>query len=130
MMTDAHARDHVTKARMGFDRDGHILGLTVDTIAGFGGYQSSFNAVIPGGHYPIAMSGLYRTPAVHVRVTGAYTNTTPIDAYRGSIQSSTSVGERLLENGARALGIEVAEIRARNYLGADEYPYTTPVGTN
>ncbi len=129
MMTDAHARDHVTKARMGFDREGRILGLAVDTIAGFGGYQSSFNAVIPGGHYPTTMSGLYRTPAVHVRVTGAYTNTAPIDAYRGSIQASTSVGERLLENGARELGIEVAEMRARNYIGAVAYPYTNPLGT-
>ena len=128
LMTDTHARDHATKAQMAFDREGRVLGMRVDTVAGFGAYQSNFNAFIPGRHYPMPMVGLYRTPTLHVKVTGVYTNGTPIDAYRGSTQSATTVNERLFENGAREMGIDPAEMRLRNYIQKDEYPYTTPVG--
>ena len=125
---DAHARDHYTRARMAFDADGHVLAIDVDTVAGFGAYQSQFNAFIPSQYYPLVMTGLYRTPAMHVKVTGVYTNTSPIDAYRGGTQSSVSVRERLIDNGARELDIDPAEIRRRNYLDPSDYPHTLPSG--
>ena len=129
LLTDAHARDHFTKARMAFDAEGHVLGLDIETVAGFGAYQSQFNAFIPARYYPTVMTGLYRTPTMHVKVTGVYTNTAPIDAYRGSAQSAASVGERLIDNGARELGIDPEEIRRLNYIEPDEYPYELPSGT-
>ena len=128
-MSDAQARDHHTKARMAFDRDGRILALEIDTIAALGAYLSNFAPSIPGNSYPQTVTGLYTTPNLHLRVRGAYTNTVPIDAYRGSGRpEATFVNERLLENGARELGIDVAEIRRRNLIPAESFPYTTPVG--
>ncbi len=129
LMSDAQARDHHTKARMAFDEDGRILALEVDTIAALGAYLSNFAPSIPGNSYPQTVTGLYTTPTLHLRVRGAYTNTVPIDAYRGSGRpEATFVNERLVENGARELGIDVAEIRRRNLIPAEAFPYTTPVG--
>lgn len=125
---DSHARDHYTKARMAFDHEGHVLAIDIETVAGFGAYQSQFNAFIPSQYYPLVMTGLYRTSAIHVRVTSVYTNTAPIDAYRGSSQSATSVRERLIENGALELGMDPEEIRRRNYLAASDYPHELPSG--
>ena len=128
-MSDAQARDHHTKARMAFDGDGKILALEIDTIAALGAYLSNFAPSIPGNSYPQTVTGLYTTPNLHLRVRGAYTNTVPIDAYRGSGRpEATFVNERLLENGARELGIDVVEIRRRNLIPAEAFPYTTPVG--
>ncbi|MDE0335759.1 MAG: xanthine dehydrogenase family protein molybdopterin-binding subunit, partial [Defluviicoccus sp.] len=129
LMSDAQARDHHTKARMAFGGDGRILALEIDTIAALGAYLSNFAPSIPGNSYPQTVTGLYTTPNLHLRVRGAYTNTVPIDAYRGSGRpEATFVNERLLENGARELGIDVAEIRRRNLIPAEAFPYTTPVG--
>ena len=125
---DTHARDHHTKARMAFDAEGHVLGIEVETLAGFGAYQNQFNAFLPSQYYPLVMTGLYRTSAMHVKVTGVYTNTSPIDAYRGGTQSATSVRERLIENGALELGIDSQELRTRNYLQASDYPHQLPSG--
>ena len=91
-------------------------------------YQSQFNAFIPSQHYPLVMTGLYRTSAIRVKVTSVYTNTSPIDAYRGSTQSATSVRERLIDNGALELGIDPEEIRRRNYLDPSDYPHELPTG--
>ena len=129
LMSDAQARDHHTKARMAFDEDGRILALEIDTIAALGAYLSNFAPSIPGNSYPQTVTGLYTTPTLHLRVRGAYTNTVPIDAYRGSGRpEATFVNERLVENGARELGIDVVEIRRRNLIPAAAFPYTTPVG--
>jgi carbon-monoxide dehydrogenase large subunit len=129
LLSDTQARDHVTKAEMAFDRDGKILGLKVDTIAALGAYLSNFAPSIPGNSYPQTITGLYQTPALDMRVRGVYTNTVPIDAYRGSGRpEATWVNERLLENGARELGIDVVEVRRRNLLQPSQFPYKTPVG--
>ena len=112
------ARDHYTVAKMGFSKDGDILALQVDTIAALGGYLSNFAPSIPGNSYPQTLTGLYRTPVAHLRVRGAYTNTVPVDAYRGSGRpEATWVNERLTEQGARELGIDVAEIAAGSNPG-------------
>jgi carbon-monoxide dehydrogenase large subunit len=129
LQSDTQHRDHVTHARMAFDKDGKILGMEVDTIACLGAYLSNFAPSIPGNSYPQTITGLYTTPALDMRVRCVYTNTLPIDAYRGSGRpEATWVNERLLENGARELGIDVVEIRRRNLLQASQFPYKTPVG--
>ncbi|MEE2997076.1 MAG: xanthine dehydrogenase family protein molybdopterin-binding subunit [Pseudomonadota bacterium] len=129
LMSDSQARDHHTVAKMGFSEEGEILALQVDTIAALGGYLSNFAPSIPGNSYPQTLTGLYRTPVAHLRVRGAYTNTVPVDAYRGSGRpEATWVNERLTEQGAHELGIDVADIRRRNLIRRDEFPYPTPAG--
>jgi carbon-monoxide dehydrogenase large subunit len=103
--------------------------MKVDTIAALGGYLSQFAPSIPGNSYPQTVTGLYLTPAVHLRVRGAYTNTLPVDAYRGSGRpEATWVNERLVENGAREMGMDVVEIRRRNLIPAERFPYPNLLG--
>jgi len=128
-LSDSQARDHHTRARMAFDENGVITGMQVDTVAALGGYLSQFAPSIPGNSYPQTITGLYTTPALYLRVRGAYTNTVPVDAYRGSGRpEATLVNERLVENGARELGIDTAEMRRRNLIPGARFPYPTAVG--
>jgi carbon-monoxide dehydrogenase large subunit len=128
-LSDAQARDHDTHARMGFDADGRIVAMQVDTLAALGGYLSNFAPSIPGNSYPQTLTGLYRTPNLHLRVRGVYTNTVPVDAYRGSGRpEATWVNERLIERGARELGLDPVEIRRRNLIGREDFPYPAPGG--
>jgi len=128
-LSDAQARDHDTTARMGFDRHGRIVAMQVDTLAALGAYLSNFAPSIPGNSYPQTVTGLYKTPNLHLRVRGVYTNTVPVDAYRGSGRpEATWINERLLELGARELGIDVVEMRQRNLITRAEFPYSAPGG--
>jgi carbon-monoxide dehydrogenase large subunit len=128
-LADAQARDHDSVARMGFDRGGSIVGMQVDTLAALGGYLSNFAPSIPGNSYPQTITGLYRTPNLHLRVRGVYTNTVPVDAYRGSGRpEATWIDERLIERGAHELDIDVVEIRRRNLLSKSDFPYPAPGG--
>jgi len=128
-LTQTHARDHATNARMAFDDAGTILGLEVDTIAALGGYISPFGPSIPGNSYPHTIGGLYRTPALWLRVRSVYTNTSPTGPYRGSGRpEATWVVERLLENGARELGLDVVEVRRRNLIQKHEFPFASAAG--
>ena len=128
-LSDAQARDHDTTARMGFDRDGRIVAMQIDTLAALGGYLSNFAPSIPGNSYPQTVTGLYKTPNLHLRVRGVYTNTVPVDAYRGSGRpEATWTNERLIELGARELGIDVVEMRRRNLISRSEFPYSAPGG--
>jgi carbon-monoxide dehydrogenase large subunit len=128
-LSDAQARDHDTTARMGFAEDGRIVGMQVDTLAALGGYLSNFAPSIPGNSYPQTLTGLYRTPNLHLRVRGVYTNTVPVDAYRGSGRpEATWSNERLLERGSHELGIDVVEMRRRNLIAQKDFPYSAPGG--
>jgi carbon-monoxide dehydrogenase large subunit len=128
-LSDAQARDHDTIARMGFDGEGRIVAMQIDTVAALGGYLSNFAPSIPGNSYPQTVTGLYRTPNLHLRVRGVYTNTVPVDAYRGSGRpEATWTNERLIERGARELGIDVVEIRRRNLITRADFPYAAPGG--
>ena len=128
-LSDAQARDHHTHARMGFDRDGRIVAMQVDTLAALGGYLSNFAPSIPGNSYPQTITGLYRTPNLHLRVRGVYTNTVPVDAYRGSGRpEATWTNERLIERAAHELGIDAVEMRKRNLIGRADFPYPAPGG--
>jgi carbon-monoxide dehydrogenase large subunit len=126
-LTDAHGRDHATVAELGLDADGHFVGLRVHTTANLGAYLSTFASSVPTILYATLLAGQYRTPAIYAEVTGVFTNTAPVDAYRGAGRpEATYVVERLVETAARELGIDPAELRRRNFIR--EFPYATPVG--
>jgi carbon-monoxide dehydrogenase large subunit len=114
---------------MGFDRNGRIVAMQIDTVAALGGYLSNFAPSIPGNSYPQTVTGLYTTPNLYLRVRGVYTNTVPVDAYRGSGRPEAAwTNERLIELGARELGIDVVELRRRNLIARSEFPYAAPGG--
>ena len=127
-MTDAHGRDHVTDAEMAFDADGKILALRAHTIANLGAYLSLFGPSVPTYLYGTLLSGQYTIPAIFCDVRGVHTHTTPVDAYRGAGRPEACyVVERLVDLGARQLGLDPAEVRRRNFIQADAFPYQTPV---
>jgi carbon-monoxide dehydrogenase large subunit len=129
LIVDIHARDHVTKCSMGFDRNGKYLALHVDTVANLGAYMSPFGSCIPTYFYAPMLSEIYKIPHIYCRVRGAYTHTTPVDAYRGAGRpEALFVVERLIENGAYELGVEPSEFRLRNLIQSNEFPYTTATG--
>ncbi len=128
-LSDVHARDHLTRCRMAFSADGTIVAMSVDTIANAGAYEGTFSASIPGLAYMGPLAGLYRNKNLYVRVRVCYTHTVPIEAYRGAgLGEASSVFERLIENGAREMGVDVCEIRFRNLIGPGEFPYQSPTG--
>jgi carbon-monoxide dehydrogenase large subunit len=125
-LSDAHGRDHVTHAEMAFDENGKILGLRASTIANLGAYMSTFSSSVPTYLYATLLSGQYDVPTIYCEVDAVYTNTVPVDAYRGAGRpEATFVVERLVEIGARAMGIDPAELRRRNFVKS--FPHQTPV---
>lgn len=128
-LADAHGRDHVTRAQMAFDASGKITALKVHTIANLGGYMSTFSSSIPTYLYATLLSGQYAIPNIYCEVDAVYTNTVPVDAYRGAGRpEATFVVERLVEVGARELGIDPAELRRKNFIRS--FPHQTPVIMN
>jgi aerobic carbon-monoxide dehydrogenase large subunit len=125
-LADAHGRDHITHAEMAFDAEGKILGLRAKTIANIGGYMSTFSSAIPTYMYATLLSGQYAIPQIYCEVDAVYTNTVPVDAYRGAGRPEASfVVERLIEVGARELGKDPADLRRANFVKA--FPHQTPV---
>jgi aerobic carbon-monoxide dehydrogenase large subunit len=125
-LTDAHGRDHVTHAEMAFDGDGKILALRAKTIANLGAYMSTFSSSIPTYLYATLLSGQYEIPAIYCEVDAVYTNTVPVDAYRGAGRpEATFVVERLVEVGAREMGVHPVDLRKRNFIKT--FPHQTPV---
>ena len=127
-LSDAHGRDHLTTAELALDADGIFLGLRVRTRANLGAYLSTFASSVPTYLYGTLLAGQYRTPAIHVAVDGVYTNTAPVDAYRGAGRpEATYLIERIVETAARELKVDPAELRRRNFIRTDQFPYQTPV---
>jgi carbon-monoxide dehydrogenase large subunit len=125
-VTDAHGRDHVTHAEMAFDADGKILALRAKTIANLGAYMSTFSSSVPTYLYATLMSGQYAIPQIYCEVDAVYTNTVPVDAYRGAGRpEATFVVERLVEVGAREMGLDPADLRKKNFIKS--FPHQTPV---
>jgi carbon-monoxide dehydrogenase large subunit len=125
-LADAHGRDHVTRAEMALDDQGKILGLRVKTIANLGAYMSTFSSSIPTYLYATLLSGQYAIPAIYCEVDAVYTNTAPVDAYRGAGRpEATFVVERLVEVAARQMGIDPVDLRQKNFI--DHFPHQTPV---
>ena len=128
-LTDAHGRDHVSTVKMAFDKDNRITGLKVDTIANLGAYMSLFSSAVPTYLYATLLSGQYAIPAIHANVRTVYTNTVPVDAYRGAGRpEATYLLERTMETAARELGVSPAELRRKNFVRT--FPYQTPVIMN
>jgi len=127
-LSDTHGRDHVTHAELALDENGTFLGLRVETAANLGAYLSTFGMLSSTYLYATLLSGQYKIPAIYCAVNGVFTNTAPIDAERGAGRpEATFVVERLVENAARETGIDRVEIRRRNFIAPDEFPYQTPV---
>src|SRR5205823_5198410 len=125
-LSDAHGRDHVTKAELALDKDGKFLALRVKTAAAMGAYLSTFSTCIPTILYATLLAGQYTTPAIHCEVTAVFTNTAPVDAYRGAGRpEATYVVERLVSAAATEMKLAQDEIRRRNFIRA--FPYQTPV---
>ena len=127
-ISDAHGRDHVTKAEMAFDADNKITGLKVHTIANLGAYMSTFSSAVPTFLYATLLSGQYTIPHIYCEVDAVYTNTVPVDAYRGAGRpEATYVVERLVEAAARELNVEPADLRRKNFVKT--FPYQTSVAS-
>ncbi|UGV24727.1 xanthine dehydrogenase family protein molybdopterin-binding subunit [Rhodopseudomonas boonkerdii] len=125
-LTDAHGRDHTSRAEIAFDANNKILGLRVKTHANFGAYMSLFSSSVPTYLYATLLSGQYNIPQIYAEVMGVYTNTTPVDAYRGAGRPEASyLLERLMETSARQLKVDPAELRRTNFI--TQFPHQTPV---
>ena len=125
-LADAHGRDHVTHAEAAMDASGKILAVRVHTIANLGAYLSTFSSSVPTYLYAPLLSGQYNIPAIYCEVDGVYTNTAPVDAYRGAGRpEATFVIERLVEVAAREMGKDPADFRMHNFITS--FPHQTPV---
>ncbi len=127
-VTDAHGRDHVTKIELATDKEGNFLAVRTETQANMGAYLSNFATVTPTFLHGTLMAGPYKTPHVYVNVKAVFTNTVPVDAYRGAGRPEATYSlERVIDKCARELGIDQLEIRRKNFIQPDQFPYTTPV---
>ena len=125
-LTDAHGRDHVSHAELAMDKEGKFLALRVHTDANLGAYLSTFSTCVPTILYATLLAGQYTTPQVYVEVDSWFTNTAPVDAYRGAGRpEATYLLERIVTRAAWELGLSQDEIRRRNFI--TEFPYQTPV---
>ena len=128
-VSDAHGRDHVSHAELALDAAGKITGLRVHTIANLGAYMSTFSSSVPTYLYGLLLSGQYDIPNIYCEVDAVYTNTAPVDAYRGAGRpEATFLVERIVELAARELGKDSAEFRRQNFVSS--FPHQTPVLLN
>jgi carbon-monoxide dehydrogenase large subunit len=130
-MTDAHGRDHVTDAEMAMSKDGRILGLHVKTTANLGAYLSTFGPAIPTFLYGTLLNGVYTIGAIKCEVTGVFTNTTAVDAYRGAGRPEACyVLERMVDAAAAALKMDPADVRRKNFIPKFSGAYQTHVAVS
>jgi carbon-monoxide dehydrogenase large subunit len=127
-MTDAHGRDHITDAEIALSKEGKILGLRVKTTANLGAYLSTFAPAVPTFLYGTLLNGVYDIGAIFVEVTGVFTNTTAVDAYRGAGRPEACyVLERMVDAGAAALKMDPAELRRKNFIPKFSGAFATKV---
>ena len=128
-LADLQSRDHVTHAELAIDGTGKFLALRVKTLANIGAYTSSFGVVVPTGPYMTLLSEVYVIPAIHAEVKCVFTNTIPTDAYRGAGRPEACfVLERLIDEAAKVLSMDPADLRSRNLIPVDAMPYKTATG--
>jgi carbon-monoxide dehydrogenase large subunit len=124
-----HGRDHITYLEIAGKRDGEVTGLRVKTFANLGGRLSTIGPGIPTTLYARVLSGCYKFPNVYAEVTGVYTNTTFVDAYRGAGRpEATYVVERAMDLFAAEIGMDRAAVRRKNFIEPDRFPYENPSG--
>jgi aerobic carbon-monoxide dehydrogenase large subunit len=127
-MSDAHGRDHVTHVELGLDAQNKFLALKVSTLANMGAYLSTFATCIPTYLYATLLAGTYTTPVIYCETKAVFTNTVPVDAYRGAGRpEATFLVERIVDLAADELGVDPAELRRKNFIPTDAFPYQTPV---
>ena len=127
-MSDAHGRDHDSTAEMALDAEGNFLALRVRTLCNMGAYLSTFAPAVPTYLYATLLAGVYRTPAIYAEVKAVFTHTVPVDAYRGAGRpEATFLLERLVDAIAHDTGFDRVELRRRNFIPRDAFPYQTPV---
>lgn len=127
-MSDAHGRDHVTKMELALDADHNFTAIRTETYANMGAYLSTFAPSVPTWLHGTLMAGNYKTPLIYVNVKAVFTNTVPVDAYRGAGRpEATFQLERIVDKAARQLGVDPVELRRKNFIQPDQFPYQTPV---
>ncbi len=125
-ISDAHGRDHVSTIQLALDADNNFTALRTDTYANMGAYLSTFAPSVPTWLHGTLMAGNYKTPAIYVNVKAVFTNTVPVDAYRGAGRpEATYQLERVIDKAARELGVDPVALRRQNFI--TEFPYATPV---
>ena len=130
-LSDNHARDQVNEVELALDSAYNFLALRVHTFANMGAYLSNFGPYIPTDCGVTMLNGLYRFKAIHASVTGVFTNTVPVDAYRGAGRPEANyVIERMVDIAARELGQDPVELRLRNFIPATDMPFKTTLGAN
>ena len=128
-ISDAQSREQDNQASLALDANGHILGLRVDIVANMGGCLSGFAPAVPSRDGGPMLCGVYDIAAVDIRVRCVFTNTVPVDAYRGAGRPEASyIIERLMARAARELGMDQALLRRRNMLAPERFPHATPTG--
>ncbi len=125
--SDNGARDLTSTAELAFDADHRILGYRVSSRFNLGAYNSQFGQNIQTALFSKVFTGVYDIASAHLHVQGIYTNTTPVDAYRGAGRpEAITLLERAIDMAARELGLSPFELRKRNIIATDKFPYTTP----
>ena len=128
-LTDTHGRDNISRAELALDKDGRIVAMRADTLAGMGAYLSNFAPMIPTLAGCKVLPGVYDVKKLHLRVRGIFTNTTPVDAYRGAGRpEAIYLMERLIDRAGRETGLGAAEIRRRNFIPPEAMPFKTATG--
>ncbi len=127
-ISDAQGRDHVTRMELALDADHNFVAIRTDTYANMGAYLSTFAPSVPTWLHGTLMAGNYKTPLIYVNVKAMFTNTVPVDAYRGAGRpEATYQLERIIDKAARELGVDPIELRRKNFIQPDQFPYQTPV---
>ena len=127
-ISDAQGRDHVTKIELALDAANNFTAIRTETYANMGAYLSTFAPSVPTWLHGTLMAGNYKTPLIYVNVKAVFTNTVPVDAYRGAGRpEATFQLERVIDKAARELGVSPIELRRQNFIQPDQFPYQTPV---
>ena len=127
-ISDAHGRDHDSHAEMALDANNNFIGMRVSTMANLGAYLSTFGPAVPTYLYATLLAGVYKTPAIYCEVKAAFTNTVPVDAYRGAGRPEASfLVERLVDAVCHDTGADPVALRRQNFIPRDAFPYQTPV---
>ena len=127
-ISDAHGRDHDSHAEMALDANNNFLGMRVSTMANLGAYLSTFGPAVPTYLYATLLAGVYKTPAIYCEVKAVFTNTVPVDAYRGAGRPEASfLVERLVDAICHDTGADPVALRRQNFIPRDAFPYQTPV---
>jgi carbon-monoxide dehydrogenase large subunit len=128
-LTDAHGRDHVTKIELAMDAEGNFLAFRTETMANVGAYLSNFSTATPTFLHGTLMAGNYTVPNVYVNVKAVFTNTAPVDAYRGAGRPEATYSlERVIDKAAREIGMDPIELRRKNFIKPDQYPFASAAG--